>query len=65
VVVDSVSEVLFIQAADIDPPPSFGSGVQIRSILGIAKAKGGVKILLDIDRVLAGEEIWGMDAVAA
>jgi purine-binding chemotaxis protein CheW len=65
VVVDFVSEVLFIQAGDIDPPPSFGTGVNTRFILGIAKAKGGVKILLDIDRVLVGEEIWGLDEAAA
>jgi purine-binding chemotaxis protein CheW len=64
VVVDFVSEVLPILAADIDPPPSFGNGVQTQYIQGIGKAKGGVKILLDIDQVLAGEEAWGMEAVA-
>jgi len=65
VVVDFVSEVLPIQAADIDPPPSFGNGMETRYILGIGKAKGGVKILLDIDQVLAGEETWCMEAAAA
>lgn len=65
VVVDFVSEVLPIPAADIDPPPSFGNGLQTWYILGIGKAKGGVKILLDIDQVLAGEEAWGMEEVVA
>lgn len=65
VVVDFVSEVLPIQAADIDPSPSFGNGVQTRYILGIGKAKDGVKILLNIDQVLVGEELWGMEEVAA
>ena len=65
VVVDFVSEVLPIPGADIDPPPSFGGSVDTRYIQGIGKAKGGVKILLDIDQVLAGEEAWGMEAVAA
>ncbi|MEW6660377.1 MAG: chemotaxis protein CheW [Thermodesulfobacteriota bacterium] len=65
VVVDFVSEVLPIQAADIDPPPSFGNGMETRYILGIGKAKGGVKILLDIDQVLAGEETWCLEAAAA
>jgi len=65
VVVDFVSEVLPIQAADIDPPPSFGKGVQTRYILGIGKAKGGIKILLDIDQVLVEDAAWGMEEVAA
>ncbi len=65
VAVDFVSEVLPIQAADIDPPPSFGNGALARYILGIGKAKGGVKILLDIDQVLAGDESWGMEEGAA
>jgi len=57
VVVDFVSEVLPIQATDIDPPPSFGGGVDNKYILGIGKAKGGIKILLDIDRALGEEQI--------
>jgi purine-binding chemotaxis protein CheW len=57
VVVDFVSEVLPIQAADIAPSPSFGSGVDTQYILGIGKAKGGIKILLDIDRVLSEEQL--------
>ena len=65
VVVDFVSEVLPIQAGEIEPPPSFGNGLQTRYLLGIGKTKGGVKILLDIDQVLAGEETWGMEMAAA
>lgn len=57
IVVDSVSEVLNIRAADIDDPPSFGSHVNTDYILGMAKVKGGVKILLDIDRVLSREGV--------
>jgi len=34
-------------------------------ILGMAKVKGKVKILLDIDRVLAQQEIAGLDLLAA
>jgi purine-binding chemotaxis protein CheW len=57
IVVDAVSEVLNIRGADIDEPPSFGSQVSTDYILGMAKVKGGVKILLDIDRVLSREGI--------
>jgi purine-binding chemotaxis protein CheW len=55
VLVDSVSEVLSIAETDIEDAPPFGDRQETDFILGMAKAGGGVKILLDIDRVLAGE----------
>jgi purine-binding chemotaxis protein CheW len=63
IVVDSVSEVLNIKAGDIEDTPNFGSRLQTDFILGMAKAGGGIKILLDIDRVLAGDlDIMNMAA---
>jgi purine-binding chemotaxis protein CheW len=56
IVVDSVSEVVNIKSADIEDAPAFGTTLDTGYILGMAKKDGGVKILLDIDRVLAGEE---------
>ena len=55
-VVDAVSEVLNIKAEDVEETPSFGSTLDTGYILGMAKIEGGVKILLDIDQVLIGEE---------
>ena len=55
VVVDSVSEVLNIAATDIDEAPDFGDRVTTDYILGLAKVKGTVKILLDLDRVLGAD----------
>ena len=52
IVVDAVSEVLNIRSADIENTPSFGVKLNTDFILGMAKTDGGVKILLDIDRVL-------------
>lgn len=63
VVVDSVSEVLNIKGSDIEDTPSFGTSLNTEYILGMAKTGGGVKILLDIDQVLSGTEIGGMDLV--
>lgn len=60
--VDGVSEVLNIQAAEIEPPPAFGDGVRTDYMQGVAKVKGTVKILLDIDRVLTGSELDGLAA---
>jgi purine-binding chemotaxis protein CheW len=66
VVVDEVSEVLNLAAADIEDTPAFGegTGASMSYLLGMAKVKGKVKILLDIDRVLSGQEMHGLDALA-
>ena len=53
ILVDAVSEVLHIRAADIEDAPTFSAGVETSFIHGIAKARSGVKILLDIDIVLS------------
>ena len=52
IVVDAVSEVLNIRGADIENTPTFGVKLNTDFILGMAKTEGGVKILLDIDKVL-------------
>jgi purine-binding chemotaxis protein CheW len=56
IVVDAVSEVLNIRAEDIEATPSFGTRLNTDFILGMAKMNGGIKILLDIDRVLSSAE---------
>jgi purine-binding chemotaxis protein CheW len=61
-VVDEVSEVLILTPADIEDTPDFGSSVSTAYILGMAKNKGRVKILLDIDRVLTSREIRALEA---
>jgi purine-binding chemotaxis protein CheW len=63
IVVDSVSEVVNIKGEDIEDTPTFGTRLDTDYILGMAKIEGGVKILLDIDRVLSSEEISALDAV--
>ncbi|MCP4687278.1 MAG: purine-binding chemotaxis protein CheW [Desulfobacterales bacterium] len=57
IVVDSVSEVLNIKAEDTEDAPAFGARLNTDYILGMAKTEGGVKILLDIDKVLSAEEV--------
>lgn len=56
VVVDHVQEVLDIAGEDIEEEPQFGSAVNTDFILGMGKIGDTVKILLDIDRVLASED---------
>ncbi len=57
IAVDAVSEVAGIAGSDIDPTPEFGEQVTTAFVLGLAKAKGTVKILLDLDRVLGGDAV--------
>jgi len=64
IVVDSVSEVLNIKATDIEETPTFGARLDTDYILGMAKMNGGVKILLDIDRVLSEKDITLLDKAA-
>lgn len=64
IVVDSVSEVLTIAGENIEDTPTFGTRLNTDYILGMAKMEGGVKILLDIDKVLSSEEISMVKAAA-
>lgn len=57
IVVDSVSEVLNVKVDEIEETPAFGTKLNTEYIMGMAKMEGGVKILLDIDKVLNTEEI--------
>ena len=57
IVVDHVQEVLDIAGQDIEDAPQFGSSVDTDFILGMGKIGDSVKILLDIDRVLAGNHL--------
>ena len=57
IVVDHVQEVLDISGENIEEAPQFGSAVNTDFILGMGKIGDTVKILLDIDMVLAGDEL--------
>ena len=63
IVVDAVVEVLTLTTADIEDTPDFGDGADTPYLLGMAKIKGKVKILLDMDQVLSGQELQGLDAL--
>ncbi len=66
IIVDTVQEVLDIDAGQIDPPPPMGAAVDTTFILGMGKVKDDVKILLDIDKVLnSAELVSALEQVAA
>jgi purine-binding chemotaxis protein CheW len=62
IVVDAVSEVLNISADEIEQTPEFGERVTTDFMKGVAKVKGKVKILLDLDRVLGAEGVISLRA---
>lgn len=55
-VVDGVSEVLEIDAAQIEPPSPFIVSVHSHAIQGIAKKSETLIILLDLEALLSGQE---------
>ncbi|MDI6746136.1 MAG: chemotaxis protein CheW [Rhodocyclaceae bacterium] len=57
IMVDAVSEVLEIQANEIEPPPSFGAKIRADFIAGMGKVAGKFVIILQIDRVLSVNEM--------
>ncbi|MDL2210702.1 chemotaxis protein CheW [Desulfovibrio sp. OttesenSCG-928-O18] len=60
-VVDSVSEVLRIPAATVEPPPPVVAGVESEYISGVGKLQDRLLILLDLDKLLSSED---MEALA-
>ncbi len=63
IIVDGVSEVLTLAPQDIEDTPEFGRGVTTSYLLGMAKIKGKVEILLDIDKVLTAQDLEGLETV--
>jgi len=61
--VDGVNAVMEIGAADIEPPPSFGTRVNAEFIAGMARFDGRFVIILDIGRVLSIEEMAAIKSV--
>lgn len=54
VVVDAVSDVYNISAEKMNPPPDFGTAVNVDYVKGLATVDKKMVIILDIDRLLVG-----------
>jgi purine-binding chemotaxis protein CheW len=63
-VVDAVNAVLDIPLDDIEPPPAFGASVRTEYIQGMAKVNNRFVVLLDVDQVLAAEELLAISQAA-
>jgi purine-binding chemotaxis protein CheW len=63
-VVDSVCEVATLHAGEIEDAPDFGEQVETPWLMGIARKKNGVRILLHVDQVLSATELNGLHSVS-
>jgi purine-binding chemotaxis protein CheW len=59
--VDAVSDVLDLNAKNIQPPPELGNAVDITFVAGIGNANDRLVTLLDIDRVLTEDELKNVE----
>lgn len=65
VVVDSVSEVLDVSGADIEPAPGFGARLRAEFIAGMARLGSAFVILIDAERVLSISEMASLAITAS
>jgi purine-binding chemotaxis protein CheW len=63
ILVDAVHEVLAIRAADIEPPPQFGSRIRVDFIAGMARVDNRFVVLLDVEKVLSVEEMAALSSL--
>ena len=63
-VVDGVEEVINLNDADIEETPRFGGGISTDYILGLAKVKGQVKTLLEIEGVVGAATLNSKNSAA-
>lgn len=63
-VVDAVSDVLDIDKKDVQSPPNFGARINVSFMNGIGKSGDKLVALLDVDRMLSGEDLQGVAAAA-
>jgi purine-binding chemotaxis protein CheW len=57
VVVDAVNEVLDLAAEDVEPPPAFGANIRTDFIRGMGRVRDKFVILLDVNHVMAADEL--------
>ena len=63
-IIDGVSEVVTLKGDEVEPAPNMQTNLQEQLILGLAKCENGVKILLDIDKVINHDELAGIEQEA-
>jgi purine-binding chemotaxis protein CheW len=65
IMVDAVSEVVDIAAAEMAPPPRFGAGIKADFIDKVGKVGGRFVMIIDVPRALSIESLAGCDFARA
>ncbi len=65
VTVDSVHEVLAVQAEEIASPPPYFRGLDAEYLRGLVRREGALIIFLDVARVLTSSELLELTSAAA
>lgn len=61
VVVDAVSDVITLGSDQIKPAPSLGNGAQTRHIIGFGTLDDRMRILMDVEKLMAGADMGLLD----
>lgn len=64
IVVDAVSDVINMEAADIKPPPEFGVAFDSEYLFGLAPVNDDMIILLNIEKLISSHELGLFDETA-
>lgn len=57
VIIDEVREVTQISAEQIEDVPSFGGGIDVSFLMGMAKDNDNVRMIIDIDKLFSVSEL--------
>ena len=64
-IVDAVEAVAHVTGEQLEPVPDFGGSLNLDYVLAVARVKGGVKTLLNIDEVVAADAAEKFDTFAS
>lgn len=65
IVVDAVSDVISIEAAQIKPSPELGKNIDLRYLMGIATLEERVVVLIDIETLLSSDDLQLIECTPA
>lgn len=65
IVADAVSQVMDLDDADIEPPPSFGTRMRVEFLEGMARMGDRFALVLNVDRLLSTAELLSTETLSA
>jgi purine-binding chemotaxis protein CheW len=65
ILVDSVSEVIQLQAGQVEALPALGEDLKLDFVTGLAKLQSKVVILLDIDKTIQAGDLAGLKELSS